>query len=277
VDPGLVRDVLTAVLGFATGVLSGLFGVGGGVISQPGMRLLGIEPLIAIGTALPAIIPGAASGTFRYAREGLIRWRAVLATVPAGLLAAVAGGFLADEVPGDGHLLQLATAALLGFSAWRMTKPGPPPAPSEPLAESDAPEAPGAPGASAGGEGASVGTFVGIGVTAGLLSGLLGIGGGVLMVPAFVHFARMPVKTAIATSLACVGAFAVPGTLSHAIEDHVAWGVAAALVVGVVPGARLGAHLAINAADRRLRLVVASFLGLTAVLYAGGELAALLS
>jgi uncharacterized membrane protein YfcA len=74
----------------------------------------------------------------------------------------------------------------------------------------------------------------------------------------------------------CVGAFAVPGTVTHALQDHVDWRVAAALVVGVVPGARLGAALAIRATDRRLRTVVASFLGLTAVLYAAGELRSLL-
>ena len=61
-DVGLARDLLTVLLGVATGILSGLFGVGGGVISQPGMRLLGLEPLIVIGTALPVIIPGARIG-----------------------------------------------------------------------------------------------------------------------------------------------------------------------------------------------------------------------
>jgi uncharacterized protein len=95
-------------------------------------------------------------------------------------------------------------------------------------------------------------------------------------VPAFAHFARMPVKAAVATSLACVGAFAVPGTITHAIEGHVDWRVAALLIVGVIPGARIGAHLAIVATDRRLRLVVSAFLGLTALLYGGGELLALL-
>ena len=78
------------------------------------------------------------------------------------------------------------------------------------------------------------------------------------MVPAFAHFARMPVKAAVATSLVCVGAFAVPGTITHAIEGHVDWRVAAALIVGVIPGARIGAHLAIAATDRRLRLVVSA-------------------
>ena len=282
-DPGPLRDVVTAVLGLFTGILSGVFGVGGGVISQPGMRLLGLDPLAVIGTALPVIVPGAASGTVRYARERLIRWRAVGATIPVGLPAAAAGGLLAEEVPGDGHLLQLITAGLLGFSAWRMSKPSRGPAPGEePLAESDAPEAParepaGEAAAEAAADQTPLTTYAAIGAVAGVLSGLLGIGGGVLMVPAFVHFARMDVKPAIATSLACVGLFAVPGTISHAFEDHIEWGVAAALMVGVIPGARIGAHLAIVAADRRLRLVVSAFLGLTALLDAGGELNELLS
>lgn len=283
-DVGPLRDLLTALLGAATGVLSGLFGVGGGVISQPGMRLLGLKPLVVIGTALPVIIPGAASGAVRYVREGLIRWPAVAATVPAGLLAAVVGSVASEHVPGEGHLLQLMTAGLLGLSSYRMGQMPPPVPAAEPLAETDAPEAPVHRGAGAATAEtptpapaqAPVPRFAAIGAVAGLLSGLLGIGGGVVMVPAFVQIARIEVKPAIATSLVCVGAFAVPGTLAHALQGQVDWRVALALVVGVIPGARLGAALTIKATDRRLRITVASFLGLTAVLYAAGELRALL-
>jgi uncharacterized membrane protein YfcA len=271
VDVGLARDLVTVALGFAMGVLSGLFGVGGGVISQPGMRLLGMEPIMVIGTALPVIIPGAASGTRRYWHEGLIRWTAVAATVPAGLLAAIAGSAAAEQVPGEGHLLQLATAALLLLSSYRMARAAHPPA-DEPLAETDAPEAP-----SRQPEGTdSVGRCVAIGVVAGGLSGLLGIGGGVIMVPAFVYFVRMEVKAAIATSLVCVGLFAIPGAITHALLGHVDWRVAAALIVGVIPGARVGANLAIRASDRRLRVTVATFLACTAVVYAVAELGALI-
>jgi hypothetical protein len=271
-DVGPLRDAVTVVLGLAMGILSGLFGVGGGVISQPGMRLLGLEPLIVIGTSLPVIIPGAASGTRRYVREELIRWSAVAATVPVGLVAAVGGGAAAEHVPGDGHLLQLMTASLLFLSSYRMGRASPSVPADEPLAETDAPEAPaGEPE----GEG-TTGRFVAIGLVAGGLSGLLGIGGGVIMVPAFVHFARMEVKAAIATSLVCVGLFAVPGSITHAVLDHIDWRVAAALIVGVVPGARLGAALTIRATDRRLRLTVATFLAITAVVYAAGEIIALI-
>jgi len=267
----VARDLLTVLLGVATGILSGLFGVGGGVISQPGMRLLGLEPLIVIGTALPVIIPGAASGAVRYQREGLIRWPAVAATVPVGLAMAVVGSIAAEEVPGDGHLLQLATAGLLGLSSYRMGRAPAPLPPEEPLAETDAPEAPaGAPEGSS-----SVLRYASIGVVAGALSGLLGIGGGVIMVPAFVQLARMEVKSAVATSLVCVGAFAIPGTITHALLGHIDWRVAIALIIGVIPGARIGAAIAIRSTDRRLRVTVASFLGLTAILYAAGELTAL--
>ncbi|MFP5254221.1 MAG: sulfite exporter TauE/SafE family protein [Acidimicrobiia bacterium] len=279
-EVGALRDVVTAVLGLATGALSGLFGVGGGVISQPGMRLLGLAPLTVIGTALPVIIPGAAVGARRYAREGLVRWSAALATIPAGIGAAVAGGLAAEHVPGDGHLLQLVTAGLLGLSSYRMVRGARPVAgdENEPLAETDAPEAAEvAPVAQALPERSLVPRYVAIGLLAGGLSGLLGIGGGVLMVPAFIALGGLPVKPAIATSLVCVGAFAVPGTVTHALQGHVDWRVAAALVVGVVPGARLGAALAIRATDRRLRLVVSSFLAVTAVVYAASELRSLLT
>jgi uncharacterized protein len=270
-DP--VRDVLTVALGVATGVLSGLFGVGGGVISQPGMRLLGLEPLVVIGTALPVIIPGALSGTVRYRREGLIEWRAVWLTVPIGMVAAVVGSLASDHVPGEGHLLQLATAGLLGFSAYRMSKPPPPLPPEEPRAESDAQDAPtGAPS----GHG-SAGRYAGIGLLAGFLSGLLGIGGGVIMVPAFVQLARIEVKAAIATSLVCVGAFAVPGTITHIAEGHVDGRVAFLLIIGAIPGARIGAAMTIKATARRVRTTVATFLGCTAILYGVGELLALRS
>ncbi len=183
------------------------------------------------------------------------------------------GSLAAEHVPGDGHLLQLLTAALLLLSSYRMGRAAPPVPSDEPLAETDAPEAPASPP-----EGSdSAGRCAAIGVVAGGLSGLLGIGGGVIMVPAFVHFVRMEVKAAIATSLVCVGLFAVPGAITHSLLGHVDWRVAAALIVGVIPGARVGAGLAIRATDRRLRVTVATFLAITAVVYATGEILALTS
>ncbi|MBL8778684.1 MAG: sulfite exporter TauE/SafE family protein [Acidimicrobiales bacterium] len=276
-DPGLLRDALTVGLGLLTGIMSGLFGVGGAVISTPGIRALGASPILAVGTTLPSIIPGAASGTARYAREGMVDWSVVAITAPAGIVAAVVGALAADHVPGEGHVLMLMTAALLAYSAWRMfPRDGGEEAvePGEPLAETDVEALDGAPGHPATHHRRLA--FATVGIVAGTLSGLLGIGGGIVMVPGFTQVGDLSVKRAIATSLACVGLFAVPGTITHALLGNIDWRFALLLCVGVIPGARIGAALAIAAGDRRLRRVVAAFLGLMALAYGVGETLALL-
>jgi hypothetical protein len=260
------------VAGVGTGILSAMFGVGGAIVSTPAIRVLGASAALAVATTLPSVIPSALAGTVRYTRAHLINWHAVMWTTPAGIGAAVGGAFLSKAVPGHGHWLMVLTASLIGFSAWRMWR-------QERNVERREGAAKGAP---AGGTGVRVtteriqpGLLVAIGTAAGLLSGLLGIGGGVVMVPAFTDLARMPLKTAIATSLACVGIFAVPGTITHAQLGDIGWGFALWLTVGVIPGARIGSALAIRATDKRLRMTVAAFLGIVSLIYAGGEIAAL--
>jgi uncharacterized membrane protein YfcA len=114
-----------------------------------------------------------------------------------------------------------------------------------------------------------------IGTGAGALSGLLGVGGGILMVPAFQSWLRMGLKETIATSLACVGLLAIPGTITHTLKHHIDWTFALPLCVGVVPGAQIGARFAIKAADRSLRRVTGIVLGTIAVLYGAAEIIAL--
>ncbi len=254
-DPGPLRDALTIVSGLATGALSAAFGVGGAVISTPAIRALGASATVAIGTTLPSIIPGAVAGTARYAREGLIDWRVVAWAVPFGAAGSVVGSVASHGVPGDGHLLMLLTAGLLAFTAVRMTRP--------PLVDH------------ADGHTPLAAVIALIGAAAGFLSGLLGVGGGIVMVPGFAELARVPLRKTIATSLVCVGCLAIPGTITHALLGHIDWRFAALLTVAVIPGARLGAAATMRANDKRLRLAVASFLGVIAVIYALGELIAL--
>jgi uncharacterized membrane protein YfcA len=268
VDAGPLRDVLTGVLGIFTGALSGAFGVGGAVLSTPGIRALGVAPIVAVGTTLPSIFPSAATGAWRYQREGLIDRTAVLLTIPTGLVASVVGALVSEHVPGDGHLLMLLTAGLLLFTAVRMARP--PAAPPAPEADVEA-----APDHEGGHRSRSA--FAAVGVLAGLLSGLLGIGGGVVMVPGFSQIGGLPIKSAVATSLVCVAAFAVPGTITHAVLGNIDWGVALVLTATVIPGARIGAALTLRATERGLRRAVASFLGLVAIVYAVGEVASLAS
>jgi uncharacterized protein len=262
---GPLRDVLALLVGFVTGVLSALFGIGGAIVSNPGLRALGAAPLVAVGTTLPSILPGAVSGTLRYRREGLIDWRLITPAAVAGVLAVVGGSLLSHAVPGHGHLLLLLIAVLLGVTAWRtaFTPAADPPGPD--------PAAAGPP------VGRRRWLAAGIGLAAGLLSGLLGVGGGVIIVPAFTELLSLPLKSAIATSLVCVGIFAVPATVTHAYLGDVDWRLAALLTVGVIPGAQVGAALAIRTAERRLRPAVGAFLALVAVVYLVTEARALLT
>jgi uncharacterized membrane protein YfcA len=117
--------------------------------------------------------------------------------------------------------------------------------------------------------------FAIIGVAAGMLSGLLGIGGGILMVPLFSAWIGVPLKETIATSLACVGIFAVPGTITHWAQGDINWSYAIALAIGVIPGAQIGARFTIASDDRTLRYTVGAALAIIAIIYAAGEIAAL--
>ena len=265
-DTTPIHGVLTVVAGVLTGMLSAAFGVGGAVISTPAIRLLGVSALFAVGTTLPAILPSAATGTVSYAAQSLVRWSAVAWAGGAGVAAAVVGSLLSHRVPGEGHLLMIATAGLVGVTAWRMGTREETPAvddDGEPVRAEDQRDRPV--------------VLAGIGAGAGLLSGLLGVGGGVLLIPGFSQIARLPLKVTIATSLTCVGVLAVPSTLVHWELGDIDWRTAILLTVGVVPGAHIGAALAIKARDARLRLAVALFLGAVAVAYAVGEAAALVS
>ena len=305
-SPGAARDALTLVAGVVTGVLSGAFGVGGAVISTPAVRALGASAFLAVGTTLPSIFPSAVTGSVRYTRERLVDWSIVTWTAPYGLGAAVAGSLLSHVIPGHGHVLMVLTAGLIAFTAGRMIRaqdagveeasrarmaagPGAAEA-SGSEAEPGGVDEPGETAEPEGlgetGEPAEAGAvesepphrralIAATGTVAGALSGLLGVGGGVILVPAYSEVLGVPIKTAIATSLVSVGLFAVPSTISHALLGDIDWTFALFLAIGVVPGAWLGSSLATRASDHRLRLAVGALLGLVSIVYAAGEIAAL--
>lgn len=250
--------------------MSGAFGIGGAVVSTPGVRLLGASAFVAVGTTLPSIFPSAVAGTARYVREGFVDWRAVGGIAPAGVAAAVGASLASHLVPGRGHWLMVLTAVILGGTAWKMAieagddeaagdQVG---AGADPGEQDDVRPAPGLPALAA------------LGAVAGGLSGLLGLGGGAVLVPGLSQVVGLPLKRTIATSLACVGVLAVPSTVAHAFLGDIDWHLAVVLAIAVVPGARLGAAASIRAGDRRLRMAVALCLGAIALGYGGVELIA---
>jgi uncharacterized membrane protein YfcA len=256
--PTVVVFLLSIAVGVVTGVLSGMFGIGGAVVSTPAIRLLGATALEAIGSTLPSILPSSVSGTFRYQRERLVNWRVFAFTSAFGVPASVAGSALSDAVPGNGHILMIVTAILVGYTGYRTAFPSTRTLEREGEKPHD-----------------DIWKLAVIGVAAGTLSGLLGIGGGILMVPLFSAWLGLPLKQTIATSLACVGMFAIPGTLTHWYLGHINWTFALGLAIGVIPGAQIGAHITIGANERKLRYAVGALLGVLAIIYGVGEILAL--
>ena len=114
-----------------------------------------------------------------------------------------------------------------------------------------------------------------MGAVAGFVAGILGVGGGIVLLPAFTTVLRMPVRRAVAASLVAVALFSVPALATHAINGNIDWLLAVPLMVGVVPGARAGSRFTVGASDRTVRLVFGVFIGAVAVVYGLAEVAGL--
>lgn len=248
----MASPLVVVGIGLAAGVLSGAFGVGGGVVTTPAIRLLlGYPALIAVGTPLPVIIPTALAGAWSYWRAGLIDVRAALTIGLAGVPVTVLGAWLSDMV--GGRVVLAVTAALIAYMAVDVAL--------------------GSKGASSRSRSRRAG-FVGyavLGVVTGLYSGFLGLGGGFVIVPLLTRAFGMPIKRAIGTSLLTVSLLAIPGTITHWYLGHVDVMLALMLMVGVVPGALLGARLTRKADEVAVRYAFAGLLAVTAVVLVANE------
>jgi uncharacterized membrane protein YfcA len=247
--------VVGIAIGLTSGVLSGLFGVGGGVVMTPGLQVLaGASPIVALATPLPVILPTALTGALTYRRAGQVDVRAAAWMIGPGVLTSVFGALLTRFV--DTHLLLVVTAALLAHQAIGL------------LGRRRGPADPALQGSPA--------TFVGIGLGAGFVSGLLGIGGGLVIVPMLGGWLGMPLKRALGTSLLAIVALVIPGTIVHTVLGHIDWAMCLLVTLGAVPGARAGARLALGARERTLRLLVGGFLLVVAAAYGISEAVELL-
>jgi uncharacterized membrane protein YfcA len=192
--PASAKTVQVIAVGLVSGFLSGIFGVGGGILIVPALVLvLRIDQRLAHGTSLAAVIPIAVSGTLGYTLDDKIDWSAsVCLAVGAAAIGAVVGTHLLHVLPRRG--LALAFAGVLALTAVRMA-----------IDNSDA----------AGRGDLTIGVIallLLIGIVAGTLAGLLGVGGGIVMVPAMVLLVGMPAVIAKGTSLAVIIPTALSGT-----------------------------------------------------------------
>jgi uncharacterized membrane protein YfcA len=262
-------------VGVGSGVLSALAGVGGAVVSTPGIRALGATPIESVGSTVPAIIPSAITGTFRYAKAGLVVWRVGLTCGLAGAITSLAGAYASDRV--DGTVLMVLTALLVLWSSVSVLRRPDPVADEDVLpvevdedvapehlehADHDAPRV------------GRTGLLIALGLGAGFVAGFLGVGGGIVLVPAFGAFLDLDVKETVATSLVAVAIMSVASLTGHLIEGHVEWAYALPLMIGVIPGARIGSRIAVSVSDRTMRLLCGSLLGVLGLVYLVSELIA---
>jgi uncharacterized protein len=186
-----------------------------------------------------------------------VNWRIALATGGVGAVLAVVGAVVSSMV--DAHYLMLVCAAILAVTGIGI------------LRGSDAADAAADPDAPA----PSSLKAVLVGGLGGFVAGLLGVGGGLIVVPAFTRILRMPLRTAVGSSLVTVAIISVPAVVAHSMYGQIDWRVALALVVGVVPGARIGSRLAMIASEATMATVCGTVLVGVAVLQAVTEVSSL--
>jgi uncharacterized membrane protein YfcA len=192
--PAGSRVARAAAVGLVAGFLSGLFGVGGGILIVPALVLvMGMDQRLAHGTSLAAVLPIAVSSTLGYALEDKVDWPVAALLAAAAVAGAVVGTHALQRLPQ--RALAFAFAGLLVATGVRLV-----------IDHSDV----------AGGRGhldaLTVAGLLVLGVTSGILAGLLGVGGGIILVPAMVVLWGIPPAVAKGTSLAVIVPTSIMGT-----------------------------------------------------------------
>lgn len=241
----LFQLLILLVLGVCGGALSGLVGVGGGIVFVPALLYVaGWDITEAVAASLAIIVFSSLSGTIRNARsENPVDWRTAgvlsLAVAPSTLIGVAISRVSPDAV------VELVFAALLLCLAY-----------------------PTARGRSQGMEASRripVTVVLAAGVGIGAMSGLVGVGGGVLMVPLMVLGMGLSTKTAVSTSLAVVLSAGIVGALGYLAVGAVNLAALPPLIVGAMAGAWLGVRLRDPLPDRLLRVGFAGFMVIVAV------------
>jgi len=192
--------VPAVLIGVFAGLVSGVFGVGGGILIVPGLLWFAkYEQRLAHGTSLAAVVPISAASLVPYLVNGAVDWAVVALLLGGSVLGALAGTSLLHRVPV--RALSASFAALLVATAVRLfVSPH------------------------GGGDGALDARLVAViaatGLVAGLVSGLLGVGGGIVMVPALVLAAGFLPLDAKGTALAVILPTALIGTWRNRRRDN---------------------------------------------------------
>ncbi len=219
-----------AMSGLAVGLVLGLIGGGGSILAVPLMvYVVGVaSPHVAIGTSALAVAANAFAGLANHARAGTVKWPCGLSYAAAGVIGALGGSTLGKNFDGQKLLFLFALLMIvIGILMLRKRK-----SPDDAGVRLNSRIAP---------------RLLTYGLGTGLFSGFFGIGGGFLIVPGLIASTRMPMISAVGTSLVAVTAFGIATAANYAFSGYVDWTLAIIFIAGGLVGSLGGA-----AAARRL-------------------------
>lgn len=214
---------LALILSLLIGISLGLLGGGGSILTTPILiYALGVEPKAAIATSLLVVGITSAAAVIQHARSGNVVWKTGLVFGAAGMAGAYLGGFVAAWIPakvlmGLFALMMLATAVAM-FRGRR--DPDPTSGEAQPLWK-----------------------IVGEGLIVGVVTGLVGAGGGFLVVPALALLGGLPMPKAVGTSLLVIALKSFAGYAGHASHVEIDLHLAALVSGSAVAGSFLGSWL----------------------------------
>ncbi len=257
--------LLAVMFGAIVGLILALTGAGGGIIAVP-LLVFGLHLPIqqAAPIGLLAVGLAAALGAFMGWRQGILRYRAALLIGLTGLCSAPLGVWLAGKLP-QAPLLAL-FALILGWTALQFFRRA-----RQPTGETR-PDTRTTPCQL----NPNVGRFdwtlpcaralTGTGLLSGLLSGLLGVGGGFVIVPALTRHSDLSAKSILATSLGVIALVAIGAVSTAALSGMISWPVALPFASGAIAGLLAGRLLASRITGNRLQQAFATLCLLVALL-----------
>lgn len=264
-----VNAFLLLGLGGLVGVLSGMFGVGGGFLMTPLLFFIGIPPAVAVATGANQIVASSFSAVLAHFKRRTVDLRMGTVLLIGGLLGAALGVLLFNYLRALGQVDLLVTLFYVVFlgivgalmfveslSAIRRARSGKPAMKRK--KHTWAQKLPLKMRFRTSGLYISVIPPVLVGVAVGVLAAIMGVGGGFIMVPAMIYLLGMPTKVVIGTSLFQIIFVAAFTTLLHAISSHIVDVVLAVLLIlGGVIGAQFGTRIGSLMKAEQLRILLA--------------------
>ncbi len=266
-----VNAFLLLGLGGLVGVLSGMFGVGGGFLMTPLLFFIGIPPAVAVATEANQIVASSFSGVLAHLRRKTVDLRMGTVLLVGGLVGAALGVLLFNYLKSLGQvdlLVRLCYVVFLGvigglmffesLNAIRRSKrSGGAPAPKR-RQRNWIHALPFKMRFRTSGLYISVIPPLLVGVAVGVLAAIMGVGGGFIMVPAMIYLLGMPTKVVVGTSLFQIIFVTAFTTLLHATTNYtVDMVLAVLLLIGGVIGAQVGAQIGTRLKAEQLRILLA--------------------